>query len=115
HDASSLTGAQYPPMGARFRLKASFDETPYAPQIRVVLRALKKYGMILADNGSPWYLSGEHNPAWDDTLLGQLKSLKGSDFEAVDTAPMQVAAGSTEAFMPPPAVTLRAVASGLAQ
>ena len=115
HDASSQSGSQYPPMGARFRLKASFDETPYAPQIRNVLRAMKRYGIILADNGSPWYFSGEQNPAWNDTLLDQLKTLHGSDFEAVDVAPLQRSANSAAAFPPPPAISLRVVASGFLQ
>ena len=115
HDASSLTGAQYPPMGARFRLKAGFDESGYSPEIRVVLRALKRYGMILADNGSSWFLSGEHNPAWDDNLLGELKRLQGSDFEAVETAPLEVSASSTAAFPPPPPIALRAVAGGFTE
>ncbi len=114
HDASSLTGTQYPPMGARFRLKAAFDVSAYPAQIQAVLRALKKYGMILADNGSSWYLSGEHSPLWNDDLLGQLKTLKGSDFEAVETSAMVISPDSAKAFTPPPAVTLRQVASGLA-
>jgi glucose/arabinose dehydrogenase len=112
HHASSLTGSQYPPMGARFRLKAGFDTSTYSPQIRVILEALRKYGMILADNGGAWYLSGEHNPAWSDDLLGELKRLKGSDFEAVDTAPMRISDASSKAFQPPPAVTLREIARG---
>ena len=84
HEASDLTGNQYPPMGQRFRLKASVDISGYSPEVQVILRALKKYGMILADNGSPWYLSGVPNEAWDnDTLVGELATLHGSDFEAV--------------------------------
>lgn len=58
HFASTLTGQQYPPMGQRFRLRADFDISSFLPQIRVILSALKKYGMILADNGSAWYISG---------------------------------------------------------
>ena len=113
HQASDLTGSHYPPMGARLRLKAAFDISGFDPRIQVILRALKKYGMILADNGSRWYLSGEHDPAWDDDLLGQLKTIAGSNFEAVETAPMRIATSSTKAFQPPPAVNLREVASGL--
>src|SRR5690349_15937619 len=67
HKASSLTGTQYPPMGARFRLKASFDITPYPADVQVILRALKKYGALLADNGSSWYLSGAPDSRWNDS------------------------------------------------
>lgn len=100
HFASSLTGTQYPPMGARFRLKASVNVSGYAPELQVILRALKKYGMILADNGSNWYLSGEHNPQWNDDLLNALKNIKGSDFEAVDTSSMIVDVNSAKANLP---------------
>jgi hypothetical protein len=90
HIASDLAGASYPPMGQRFRLKAGFNITGFSPQVQVILRTLKKYGMILADNGSNWYISGIPDAGWDDDhLVNQLKTVKGSDFEAVDgTAPM---------------------------
>jgi hypothetical protein len=101
HYASSLTGLQYPPMGQRFRLKASFDISGYSPQIQVILRALKKYGMILADNGSAWYISGQHDPRWDDDLLGELKQLHGSDFEAVDVSSLMIDPNSGQAGTPP--------------
>lgn len=84
HKASSLTGANYPPMGQRFRLKASVDISSFGPNVQVILRALKRYGMFLADNGSSWYLSGAPDPRWDDNELRQLGRLAGSDFEAVD-------------------------------
>ena len=58
HEASSLTGPQYPPMGQRFRLQASFDVTPFPSDVQVILNTLKTYGAILADNGSSWYLTG---------------------------------------------------------
>ena len=86
HDASDLTGGRYPPMGQRFRLKASFDVSPFPAEVQVILRALKKYGMILADNGSPWFVSGVPNPSWDDDALHTLHQVKGSDFEAVDVS-----------------------------
>jgi len=86
HDASDLTGSQYPPMGLRFRLKASFDVSGFPPEVQVILLALKKYGMILADNGSAWYLSGVPNPSWDDDALHDLGLVKGSDFEVVDVS-----------------------------
>jgi hypothetical protein len=84
HKASSLTGATYPPMGQRFRLKASVDIASFGPNVQVILRALKKYGMFLADNGSSWFLSGAPDPRWDDDELHQLGRLIGADFEAVD-------------------------------
>jgi hypothetical protein len=75
HDASDLTGSQYPPMGQRFRLKASFNVSGYSHDAQVILVALKKYGMILADNGSAWYISGAPHPNWDNddflTRLGE--------------------------------------------
>ena len=113
HDASSLAGAQYPPLGARFRLKAAVVESNFSGPALAVVKALKKYGMVLADNGSDWYISGEHNPAWNDAAINQMKSLHGSDFEVVDTAPMMISPTSTKAFQPPPAIAFREIASGL--
>jgi hypothetical protein len=69
HYASSLSGEQYPPMGARLRLKAGFDISTFSPQVQVILRALKKYGMLLADNGSSWFISGAPDARWDDDML----------------------------------------------
>jgi hypothetical protein len=85
HDASSLTGAQYPPMGLRLRLKASVDISRYGPQSRVILTALKRYGMILADNGSAYYVSGAPDPRWNDDDLHALHGITGSMFEVVNT------------------------------
>lgn len=90
HFASQLTGSQYPPMGQRFRLKASFEISGYHPQIQVILKALKKYGMILSDNGSSWYITGAPDDRWDNELLDQLKTVKGSDFEAVDVSSLML-------------------------
>lgn len=90
HDASSLTGSQYPPMGQRFRLRADFDESGFSPEVRVILKALKKYGLILADNGSPWYVSGQPHPDWDDDALHELGQVRGSDFEAVDVSSLMI-------------------------
>ena len=73
-------------MGLRVRLKASFDISHFSAQTRVILQALKTYGMILADNGSPWYISGAYSPSWDDSGLHNLNQVKGSDFEVVDTS-----------------------------
>jgi hypothetical protein len=85
HEASTCSGP-YPPMGLRVRLKASVDISHLPYQARVVAEALKRYGMILADNGSPWYISGAPNPRWNDDALHQLNRLAGRDFEVVDTS-----------------------------
>ena len=90
HFASTLTGGQYPPMGQRFRLKKGFDESGFAPEVQVILRALKTYGLILADNGSAWYLSGAPDERWDNDVLRELKQLTGDDFEAVDVSSLQI-------------------------
>lgn len=100
HEASSLSGTQYPPLGQRFRLKAGFDISGFSPDIQVILRALKTYGMFLADNGSDWYISGAHDPRWNDDLLGELKQLQGSDFEAVDESSLMVDPNSGQARSP---------------
>jgi hypothetical protein len=88
HLASSSTDAALPPMGLRLRLKASFDLKPYRGQALVILRALKRYGLIVADNGSSWYIGGASDPRWSDEDLDQLKSVPGSAFEAVSTGPI---------------------------
>ena len=86
HYASSLTDPTLPPMGLRLRLKASFDTSGFPPQARVVLEALKQYGMMVADNGSNWYVSGAPDPHWSNDDLHTLGRVKGSDFEVVDPA-----------------------------
>jgi hypothetical protein len=83
HGASDSNDPNLPPMGMRVRLKANFDISGFSPHIQVVLRALKKYGMYLADNGSNWYISGAPDARWDDEELGQLKTIKGNNFEVV--------------------------------
>ena len=103
HDASSNTSVTRPPMGARFRLKASRDISGFSPRPRAIAQAMKTYGIILADNGSNWFVSGAHDPRWDDDELHQLDVLKGSDFEAVDTAVMVVDANSGKAANASPA------------
>jgi hypothetical protein len=86
HFASNSNDPALPPMGLRVRLKASVDISHFGPQARVILTALKEYGMILADNGSPWFISGAPDPAWDDDDLHGLQQLNGSDFEVVDAS-----------------------------
>jgi hypothetical protein len=100
HYASSLTGAQYPPMGARFRLKASFDISGFSATNQIILRALKKYGMMLADNGSAWYLSGAPDSRWDNSDLHLLGNIPGSAFEAVDVSGLMVDPNSGQAIQP---------------
>ncbi len=85
HFASTCSGF-YPPMGLRVRLKANVDISGLPYQARVIAEALKRYGMILADNGSPWYISGAPNPHWNNDALHQLDELTGRDFEVVDTS-----------------------------
>ena len=103
HYASDLTGAQYPPMGQRFRLKASFNISGFSPANQVILRALKTYGMFLADNGSAWYLSGVPDPRWDDDDLHALQTgVHGRDFEAVDESSLMIDPNSAAAHPHPP-------------
>jgi hypothetical protein len=86
HFASSSDDSSLPPMGTRVRLKAGVDISGYPRQARIVLQALKTYGMILADNGSNWYISGAPDPHWSNDALHALGGIKGSDFEVVDTS-----------------------------
>lgn len=86
-----------PPMGARFRLKASFDISKYPAKMRVILQAMKTYGIILADNGSDWFLSGAPDPRWDNDMLHLLDKVTGDDIEAVDTAGLKMADDSGRA------------------
>jgi len=86
HYASSSDDPALPPMGLRVRLKASVNVASFPPQARIVLRALQHYGMILADNGSPWYISGAPNKHWSNDQLHTLGRLTGADFEVVDTS-----------------------------
>jgi hypothetical protein len=88
HLASSDTDPDLPPMGLRLRLKASFDLKPFHGQALVILKALKRYGMIVADNGSPWYITGAPDPRWDDDNLHTLGQVPGSAFEAVQSGPL---------------------------
>ncbi len=83
HYASGDPDPNLPPMGMRVRLKASFDISSYSPSNQVILRALKKYGMFVADNGPGWFLSGAPDPRWSNDDLGMLKTITGSNFEVV--------------------------------
>jgi hypothetical protein len=89
HFASDLTDPSLPPMGLRLRLRADYPLRGFPPQARVVLEALKRYGMILADNGSSLYVSGAPDPRWDNDDLHTLGRVTGADFEVVDTASLR--------------------------
>lgn len=97
HYASSLTEPQYPPMGQRFRLKASFDTSGFSHDARVILDALKKYGMIIADNGSSWYIGGVPDERWNNTVLHEMDVVVGTDFEAVDESSLMIDPNSGQA------------------
>lgn len=115
HYASDLTGSQYPPMGQRFRLKASFViDNSFSPHAQTILRALKKYGMILADNGSSWYISGAPNSNWDNDVLHQLDRVKGSDFEAVNVSSLMVNpnSGQVQGFTVSPTPATQVIEAG---
>jgi hypothetical protein len=86
HEASSNSDPNLPPMGLRLRLKASFDISRFPRQSRIVLKALKRYGMLVADNGSDWYLSGAPSSGWSNDDLHSLGGVHGSDFDVVDTS-----------------------------
>jgi hypothetical protein len=86
HDAGSGSCSVLPPMGLRVRLRASFDVSSLPRPARVIATALKRYGMILADNGSPWYIQGFSNPLFNDSALHELDRITGADLEVVDTS-----------------------------
>jgi len=119
HYASSLTSTQYPPMGTRFRLKASFDVSPYPAEVQVILRALQKYGMMIADNGSAWYISGAPDSRWNNDNLHQIGQVLGSSFEMVDVSSLMIDPNSGQAKQPggepipppPPVLPAPAIAS----
>jgi len=90
HAASDSTDPALPPMGLRLRLRADVDLSGLAPQARVVAEAMRDHGVIVADNGSAWYLGGVPDDRWDNDALQTLGSLTGADFEAVDSAPLMV-------------------------
>lgn len=100
HQAPYNSGTDSPPMGQRFRLKASFAiDGRFSAQTQVILRALKKYGMILADNGTSWYISGAPDAGWDNDALHQLDTyVRGADFEAVDESSLMISADSGQVW-----------------
>ncbi len=99
HKAGSTTATNFPPMGQRFRLKASFSiDNSFSHDAQVILRALKKYGLILADNGSSWYISGAPDPHWDNGVLHELDVVTGDDFEAIDESSLMINPDSGQAI-----------------
>jgi hypothetical protein len=88
HFASSSSQASLPPMGLRLRLKASYPLQGFSGQALVILRALKRYGLIVADNGSPWYITGSPSEHWNGGSVLELERLSGADFEAVQSGPI---------------------------
>ncbi|MGP3689069.1 hypothetical protein ACTVZO_30960 [Streptomyces sp. IBSNAI002] len=94
HQAGAAADASLPPMGLRLRLKGSVDTSHLPPQAKAVAEALKTYGAIVADNGSPWYITGEEHSGWDNAQLDALKDFKGSDFEAVDASGLRLSPDS---------------------
>lgn len=97
HYASSQTSTNYPPMGARFRLKSTFNISGFSATNQIILRAMQRYGIILADNGSAWYISGAPDERWNNTDLRALLNVRGSDFEAVDSSSLILNANSGQA------------------
>ena len=89
HHAGSQDSLDFPPMGARFRLRTSFSGEGLGPGARAVISAMKTYGLVLADNGSPWYFQGEREASWPDRLIEDLKTIPASSFVAVDTSGLQ--------------------------
>ena len=85
HEAG-VSDPDCPPMGARFRLAADYDLSGFSPKARVILRAMKRYGLLLADNGSNWYFQGTSEDGWDTDMLDELKSIPAGAFEAVDAS-----------------------------
>ncbi|MCY7388884.1 MAG: fibronectin type III domain-containing protein [Burkholderiales bacterium] len=105
HWSGSQNNPNYPPMGARFRLKASFNISAFDSRTQVILRAFKKYGMVLVDGGSNWFFQGVSSTSWPDIVLSQLNGgmIKGGDFEVVDTSLLQINVNSAQAVQVPSA------------
>ena len=89
HFASDLRASRFPAMGQRLRLKKSFDISGFSRQPRIVLKALKRYGMMVADNGSDWYISGVPSPKWNNDALHELGEVKGRHFVVVNTSSLK--------------------------
>jgi hypothetical protein len=97
HEASNDADPNLPPMGIRVRLKDSYDVSGFSNELQVILTAMKRYGMILADNGSDWFVSGTSDPRWNDDELHEIDALTGDDFEVVDASSLMVDPDSMQA------------------
>ena len=97
---TSPANPNVPPMGARFRLKASFNISRYPAKMQVLLLAMKQYGIIVADNGSDWYISGAPDPRWNNDMLHLLDNITGNSFEAVDESSLMININSGQAKQP---------------
>jgi hypothetical protein len=109
HQAGAASDPSLPPMGARFRLRPSFDLTRFRPDTQVVLRAMQRYGMILADNGSNWFFTGTAEDGWDPAMLDELKTVPAGAFDAIDESSLMVDPNSGRVrggSAPPPVTTL---------
>ena len=117
HDAGSCTAA-FPPMGARFRLRSTFDISSFAPNTQVVLRAFQHFGLVLADNGADWYFGGSTDDWWGttagDQVVSQLKTIPAAQFDAVDESSLQAAPGSYRATGTTPGPGVMAAAPAVA-
>jgi uncharacterized protein (TIGR03437 family) len=96
HYASANTATSVPPMGARFRLKSTLDVSGFPREVQIILKAMKKYGIIVADNGSNWYVSGVPDDRWDNDNLAKLRNVHGSDFEAIDESGLMIDVNSAQ-------------------
>jgi hypothetical protein len=96
HDAGSRASLAYPPMGARFRLKAGYSTRGLSPYTVAVITAMKTYGLVLADNGSPWFFQGEQNAHWPSRVIEELKTIPAKAFVAVDTSSLRVSRNSAQ-------------------
>jgi hypothetical protein len=97
HQAGAANDPTLPPMGARFRLKSGFDVSRFRPDTQVVLRAMQRYGLLLADNGSNWYFTGTAEDGWDTNLLSELKTIPASQFDAIDESSLMISPDSGQA------------------
>ena len=87
-------------MGLRLRLRADYDISGFSPEVQVLLRALKRYGIMLADNGSAWYISGAPDERWNKQMLHELDAVSGADFEVVDVSSLMIDPDSGQAAQP---------------
>ncbi len=94
HDAGATSSRAFPPMGARFRLKPSWSAAGLSPAATTVVAAMKKHGLVLADNGSPWFFQGEQHARWPERLIDDLKTIPASAFVAVDNSSLKISNAS---------------------